>query len=43
MKSSLRDDFNREDPDAWLALRADSSLPMDKDAKSAWLKDSQRW
>ncbi len=41
--SAIRDEFNREDPDAWLALKADSSLPMTPNAKIAWIKDSQRW
>lgn len=41
--SKIREEFNREDPDAWLALKADSTIPMGGDAKEAWLKDSQRW
>lgn len=34
---------DRNDPDAWLAVETDMSLPMDPMAKSAWVKDSSRW
>ena len=30
--------FDREDPDPWLALWLDTSLPIDDDAKAALLK-----
>jgi len=42
-ESDLRKKFDREDPDAWLALKADSSLPMCSNAKEAWIKDSSSW
>ncbi len=42
-KSSLREGFDRNDPDAWLALRLDTGLLMDPIAKAAWVKDSSRW
>ncbi|MBA2403597.1 MAG: hypothetical protein H0V66_02410 [Bdellovibrionales bacterium] len=34
---------DRNDPDAWLAIETDMSLPMDPMAKAAWVKDSSRW
>jgi hypothetical protein len=34
---------NPEDPDVWTALAFDQSLPMDPEAKAAWLKETSRW
>lgn len=34
---------NPEDPEVWTALAFDQSLPMDPEAKAAWLKETSRW
>ena len=38
----LHEPFDRRDPDPWLTIYMDNSVPVDPDVKAAWMADSRR-